>query len=87
MKSLSNLLLCALAVCSTSMAVAADAPKPYPLTTCVVSGEKLGTMGKPYVHKVDGVEVQFCCKSCLKDFEKNPKQFLKKLEEAKAKKP
>ncbi|MEI6713440.1 MAG: TRASH domain-containing protein [Verrucomicrobiota bacterium] len=55
---------------------------PYPLTTCVVSGEKLGTMGKPYVYNHEGREVQFCCKSCVKDFNKNPKQFLAKLDEA-----
>jgi YHS domain-containing protein len=58
------------------------APKPYPLTTCVVSGEKLGTMGKPFVHTVEGREVQFCCKACLKDFNKDTKKFLKKLDEA-----
>jgi hypothetical protein len=56
--------------------------KAYPLTTCVVSGEKLGTMGKPFVHSVDGREVQFCCKACLKEFNKDSKKFLKKLDEA-----
>ena len=64
---------------------AADAPaaaKPYPLATCVVSGEKLGTMGKPFVHNVEGREVQFCCKACLKDFNKDTKKFLKKLDDA-----
>lgn len=63
----------------------ADAPaaaKPYPLATCVVSGEKLGTMGKPFVHHVEGREVQFCCKACLKDFNKDTKKFLKKLDDA-----
>ena len=61
-------------------------PAPYPLSECVVSGEKLGTMGKPFVHQHEGREVQFCCKSCLKDFNKNPKQFLKKLDDAASKK-
>lgn len=64
---------------------AADAPAPaaaYPLTTCVVSGEKLGTMGKAYVFKHEGREVQLCCKSCIKDFNKDPQKFLKKLDEA-----
>lgn len=56
--------------------------KTYPLTTCVVSGEKLGEMGKPYVHKYEGREVQFCCKNCLKDFNKDPKKYLKKLDDA-----
>ena len=56
--------------------------KAYPLSTCVVTGEKLGTMGKPFVHKFEGREVQFCCKACLKDFNKDPQKFLKKLDAA-----
>src|SRR4051794_31838726 len=58
----------------------------YPLTTCVVSGEKLGgDMGDPYVFKQDGKEVQLCYKSCLKDFKKDPAKYMKKIEEAKMK--
>jgi YHS domain-containing protein len=58
------------------------AAKAYPLTTCVVSGEKLGTMGKPFVHSFEGREVQFCCKACLKEFNKDSKKFLAKLDAA-----
>jgi len=59
----------------------------YPLTTCVVSGEKLGEMGKPYVLKYKGREVHLCCGSCEKDFKKDPTKYLKKLDDAeKAKK-
>ena len=71
---------------------AADKPdkeklKPYTLKTCIVSGEKLGEMGKPYVFKHDGREVQLCCESCKKDFKKDPAKYMKKLDEAeKAKK-
>jgi hypothetical protein len=55
----------------------------YPLKTCVVSGEKLeGDMGDPYVFKQDGREVKLCCKSCLKDFKRDPASFLKKLDAA-----
>lgn len=54
----------------------------YPLTTCVVSGEKLGEMGAPFVHKHNGREVRFCCKGCLKDFNKDPQSYLKKLDAA-----
>ena len=54
----------------------------YPLTTCVVSGEKLGEMGKPYVMKYEGREVQLCCESCKKDFKKDPAKYMKKLDEA-----
>jgi YHS domain-containing protein len=72
-------------------ALAGDKPadkskeKVYPLTTCVVSGEKLGEMGKPYTFTQDGQEIQLCCKSCLKDFKKDPAKYVKKLNEAKAK--
>lgn len=59
--------------------------KPYPLATCVVSGEKLGEMGKPFVFDQNGVEVQLCCKSCKKDFLKDPAKFLKMIEEAEKK--
>jgi hypothetical protein len=54
----------------------------YPLTTCVVSDEKLGSMGKPYVTKIKDREVQLCCKSCEKDLKKDPDKFLKKLDAA-----
>jgi YHS domain-containing protein len=60
--------------------------KPYPLKTCVVSGEKLGEMGDPYVFTHEGREVKLCCKSCLKDFNKAPAKYVKKIEEAEAKK-
>ena len=58
-------------------------PKPYPLTTCVVSDEKFGgDMGEPYVFTFAGREVKLCCKSCKKDFDKNTKKFVKKMEDA-----
>jgi len=60
-------------------------PKPYPLQTCVVSGEKLDEMGKPYVFEYEGREIKLCCKSCLKDFKKEPAKYLKKIEEAEKK--
>lgn len=57
--------------------------KAYPLKTCVVSGEKLdGDMGKPHVFTYQGREIKLCCKSCLKDFKKEPAKYIKKLEEA-----
>jgi hypothetical protein len=59
--------------------------KPYPLKTCVVSGEKLGEMGKPYVFTNDTREIKLCCKDCLKDFKKDTAKYVKKLEEAEAK--
>jgi hypothetical protein len=75
------------AALATTFSFAADtAPKPYPLKTCIVSGEKLGSMGKPPVLVQDGQEVQFCCKNCIKDFKKDPQKYLKEIaEKAKAK--
>ena len=46
--------------------------KPYTLKTCVVSGDKLGEMGDPFVYTYKDREIKFCCKGCLKDFNKDP---------------
>jgi len=56
--------------------------KPYPLETCVVSGEKLGEMGDPYVLTYKGQEIKLCCKDCAKDFDKTPEKYLAKLKKA-----
>jgi len=53
--------------------------KPYNLSTCIVSGEKLGEMGDPVVTVYQGQEIKFCCKSCVPKFEKNPEKYLEKL--------
>lgn len=57
-------------------------PKPYPMEVCVVSGEKLGGMGEPFVFEYEGQQVKLCCKSCKKDFDADPKKFVAKIEEA-----
>ena len=62
---------------------AKDKVKPYPLEKCIVSGEKLGSMGAPYVLTNGTQEVKFCCKGCLKDFNKDKAGFVKKIEQAK----
>jgi len=61
-----------------------DKPKPYPLDKCIVSDEKLGGMGKPFVFTYEGQEIKLCCKSCQKDFKKDPAKYLKKLKGAEA---
>ena len=61
---------------------AKEAKKPYPLKTCIVSDEKLGDMGDAYVFTYKGQEIKLCCKGCLKDFNKDPQKYLKKLEDA-----
>ena len=60
--------------------------KPYPLKTCVVSDEKFGgDMGDPYIFTYQGREVKLCCKSCLKDFNKEPAKYLKKMDDGEKK--
>ena len=56
-------------------------PKPYPLQTCIVTDEKLGGHGKPYVFTHEGQELKLCCKGCLKDFKKEPATYTKKIQE------
>lgn len=53
----------------------------YPLDTCVVSGEELGSMGDPVVIMHEGTEVRFCCDSCIPKFNKEPEKYLAKLKE------
>ena len=56
----------------------------YPLTTCVVSGEKLGAHGDPHVIQHEGTTVKFCCEPCVDDFNKEPAKYLAKLVKPKA---
>jgi YHS domain-containing protein len=59
--------------------------KPDRLTTCPVSGDKLGgDMGKPYVMVYQGQEVKFCCPMCKKDFDKDPAKYIAKIRAADA---
>ena len=92
MKALRPLLVAVLFVslCAAALtAVAADTNseklKPYTLKTCVVSGDKLGEMGDPFVYAYKGREIKFCCKGCLKDFKKDPAKYIKMIDEAEAK--
>jgi len=75
---------------SADAALIAEARAAYPLKTCLVSGEDLGSMGGAvgYVHKVAGQSdrvVFFCCGGCTDDFKAEPAKFLAKLDVAQAK--
>lgn len=91
MKRIQNLFAAALIATFLStpfVTLAAEAKpkaKPYTLKTCLVSDEKLGGMGEPYTFVNEGQEIKLCCKSCLKDFNKDKKKYMKKLQEAEAK--
>jgi YHS domain-containing protein len=53
----------------------------YALTTCVVSGEELGSMGDPIEYDHNGTVVKFCCKSCIPKFEAEPEKYVAKLKQ------
>ena len=86
------LLALALLVFVSSAAVRAEdaAPKTesaYPLKTCVVAGDDLGSMGEPdrQVNKEAGQphrEGRFCCTGGRKKFSKDPAKYLAKLDAA-----
>lgn len=54
----------------------------YPLKTCVVSGEVLGSHGDIKEYVFAGRLVRLCCENCVKTFEENPHSFLEKLDAA-----
>jgi YHS domain-containing protein len=60
----------------------APPPKPDLLTTCPVSGDKLGEMGHPFVFVYKGQEVKLCCPDCKTDFDKDPKKYMKLIRAA-----
>ena len=60
----------------------ADQLALYPLKTCPVSGEKLGSMGDPLDILYKNRLVRLCCKGCLKKFRKDPSKFIAELNDA-----
>lgn len=83
-------LLAATILATSGLGLADDArktekPKPYPLATCIRSGEKLGSMGSPYVFTHEGREIKLCCKGCLADFQRDSAKFMKQLDDAEKK--
>ena len=59
--------------------------KLYPLDYCLVSGDKIGDMGKPLVTVYHGQEIKFCCSDCPPKFKKDPEKYMKMLDEAEKK--
>jgi YHS domain-containing protein len=58
---------------------AASKPKPYPLETCLVSGEGLDEMDERVATVHEGQTFEFCCKPCLVKFKKDPDKYVAKL--------
>jgi len=57
----------------------AKTAKPYPLDTCIVTDNTLGSMGRPITSVHEGQEVKFCCAPCVKKFERDPERYLQKI--------
>jgi len=64
--------------CSTPT-TGASRPRPYPLTVCLVSGNKLDSMGDTISEVYNGQEVKFCCEPCVKKFHAHPEKYLPKI--------
>lgn len=65
----------------------AEARKTYPLEVCVMSDEKLGSMGDAteWVYRAKGQPdrlVKFCCDGCIEDFMADPATGLAKIDAA-----
>jgi hypothetical protein len=59
----------------------------YPMTVCLTSDEKLGSMGDnaEFIHREKGKPdrlLVFCCGGCEDDFLKDPAKYLAKLDAA-----
>ena len=52
---------------------------PYTSDICIVTDNKLGSMGDPIVKVYGNQEVKFCCRPCVKEFEDDQERFLAKL--------
>ena len=55
---------------------------PYPLSTCIVTGNELGSMGEAVAIEHDGQEIKFCCAPCEPAFEAHAETYVAKLEKA-----
>ncbi len=72
---------------STAKDTDSAVPANYPLTTCVVSDEELGSMGKPFevIYKQQGKadrKILLCCSNCEDGFLKEPATFVALLDAA-----
>lgn len=54
--------------------------KSYTSDTCLVTNNKLGSMGTPVTKVYGDQQVKFCCKPCVAKFEKNPSKYLAKIQ-------
>lgn len=55
---------------------------PYPLDTCLVTGNDLESMGGSVREVYEGRELKFCCRPCVRKFHRAPQKYLERLERA-----
>ncbi len=65
----------ALASCAATGGADTAGIKRYTSDTCVVTDNKLGSMGDPVTKVYGNQEVKFCCKPCVAKYEKNPEKY------------
>ena len=63
-------------------AVVAQQSEQYPLTSCPISGEALGSMGDAINVVYAGRLVKFCCAMCVPKFEADPMSTIEKIDAA-----
>lgn len=78
-KIVSSILAAGLSISCASGPATSSQVKPYTSDTCIVTDNKLGSMGDPVSMIYNGQEVKFCCKPCVKKFTANPAKYLSKL--------
>lgn len=79
MKKLLYIIICLMGVAAFADSTPNKNIKPYPLDRCIVSDEKLGSMGEPVVFVYQDQEIKLCCKACRKDFDAEPQKYLEKI--------
>ncbi|MGK0189976.1 MAG: hypothetical protein ACI9R3_005795 [Verrucomicrobiales bacterium] len=52
---------------------------PYTSDKCIVTDNRLGSMGAPVTLVHNGQEIKFCCEPCVKKFKADPDKYLSKL--------
>ncbi|MGB6220078.1 hypothetical protein [Haloferula sp.] len=69
-----------LASCATTATGGmASGTKPYTKDVCIVTGNKLGSMGTPVSMVYEGQEVKLCCKPCVAKFKADPQRYLSNI--------
>ncbi len=69
-------------IAKLDQAVHAEQSAEYPLETCAVSGEKLGSMGEPVNVVLANRLVRLCCKSCVTKAAESAPAIIAKVDEA-----